>query len=187
VNVRQRAEEAGVRATLYKPLKRNDLLASLALSLGGKSPAVAIAGARANRFDNALGSEHPLKILLAEDNVVNQKVALLLLDRMGYRADVAASGQEVVEAVQRQHYDVILMDVHMPEMDGIEATRRLFAMLPPAEHPYIVAMTAAAMQEDRERCRAAGMQNFISKPVKVEELVSALLQARAWLASHIQV
>jgi PAS domain S-box-containing protein len=187
MNVRQQAEEAGVRASLYKPLKPNDLLAALALSLGGKLPEAAFTAARAHGFDHALGSEHPLNILLAEDNVVNQKVALLLLDRLGYRADVAASGQEVVDAVQRQHYDVILMDVHMPEMDGIEATRRVFSILPPSEYPYIIAMTAAAMQEDRERCREAGMQNFISKPVKVEELVSALLQARAWLASQIQV
>jgi CheY-like chemotaxis protein len=187
INIRQQAEEVGVRASLYKPLKPNDLLAALALSLGGTLPAAAFAGARAHGFDHALGSEHPLNILLAEDNVVNQKVALLLLDRLGYRADVAASGQEVIDAVQRQHYDVILMDVHMPEMDGIEATRRIFAEVPPAEHPYIIAMTAAAMQEDRERCREVGMQNFISKPVKVEELVSALLHARAWLASQIQV
>jgi CheY-like chemotaxis protein len=155
--------------------------------MGGKSPTTSMAETRGSSFDSALGSDHPLDILLAEDNVVNQKVALLLLDRLGYRADVAASGQEVVEAVERQHYDVILMDVHMPEMDGIEATQRVFAMLPESEYPYIIAMTAAAMQEDRERCRQAGMHNFISKPFKVDELVRALLQARAWLASQIQV
>jgi CheY-like chemotaxis protein len=187
LNLRQQAEEAGVRAVLYKPLKPNDLLAALALSLGGQSPDGVIVAARANAFDGDLGREHPLDILLAEDNVVNQKVALLLLDRLGYRADVAASGQEVLDAVQRQHYDVILMDVHMPEMDGIEATRRVFEMLPPVEYPYVVAMTAAAMQEDRERCRQVGMHNFISKPVKVEELVRALLQARTWLSSRITV
>jgi CheY-like chemotaxis protein len=183
VNIRQRAEAAGARAYLYKPLKPNDLLIALSVALGGKSPAAE----RSSSFDRALGSEHPLHILLAEDNVVNQKVALLLLDRLGYRADVAASGQEVLEAVQRQRYDVILMDVHMPEMDGIEATRQIFAMLPPAEHPYIVAMTAAAMQEDQDRCRAVGMQGFISKPVKVEELVSALVQARIWVESQVRV
>ncbi len=187
MNIRQQAEAAGVKTTLYKPLKPNDLLAALALSIGGPSSGTAIPPACANFFDEALGSEHPLNILLAEDNVVNQKVALLLLDRLGYRADVAASGQEVIEAVQRQHYDVILMDVHMPEMDGIEATRRIFAMLPQDEHPYIIAMTAAAMQEDRERCRQVGMQNFIPKPVKVEDLVRALLQARVWVTSRIQV
>ena len=187
VNIRQRAVDVGVRSVLFKPLKPNDLLTALVLSLGGKSPRGALVADRTNAFDRDLGREQPLDILLAEDNAVNQKVALLLLDRLGYRADVAASGEEVIEAVQRQHYDVILMDVHMPEMDGIEATRRVFAMLPLADHPYIVAMTAAAMQEDRERCRQVGMHNFISKPVKVEELVRALLQARAWLASQIRV
>jgi CheY-like chemotaxis protein len=187
INIRQQAAEAGVHAALFKPLKPNDLYAALTLSLGGNSSGGAIVAARANSFDSDLGREHPLKILLAEDNVVNQKVALLLLDRLGYRADVASSGQEAVDAVNRQHYDVSLLDVHMPEMDGIEATRRVFGMLPPAEYPYIVAMTAAAMQEDRERCRQVGMHNFISKPVKVEELVRALLQARAWHSSRVKV
>jgi PAS domain S-box-containing protein len=185
-NIRRNAEEAGVRAAIYKPLKPNDLLAAIVLSMGGKSPGMEMAAVRANFFDNALGREQPLNILLAEDNVVNQKVALLLLDRLGYRADVAASGHEVLEAVRRQHYDVILMDVHMPEMDGIEATQRVFRTLPSVEHPYVIAMTAAAMQEDRERCRLAGMHNFISKPVKVDELVRALLQARTWHASRTQ-
>jgi PAS domain S-box-containing protein len=186
MNIRQRAEETGVRACLYKPLKRNDLLTALMLSLGSQSPATVMAAAHANVFGRAIGDEHPLNILLAEDNVVNQKVALLILERLGYRADVAASGLEVVEAVKRQPYDLILMDVHMPEMDGIEATQRVFELLPPTEYPHIIAMTAAAMQEDRERCLAVGMHNFISKPVKVEELVSALLQARAWLADRVQ-
>jgi CheY-like chemotaxis protein len=187
VNVRVLSEDAGVRSVLYKPLKPTDLQTALVLSLGGNAPTGSIVADRTNAFDRNLGREQPLDVLLAEDNVVNQKVALLLLDRLGYRADVAASGEEVIEAVQRQHYDVILMDVHMPEMDGIEATRRILTMLPPQDHPYIVAMTAAAMQEDRERCRQVGMHDFISKPVKVEELVRALLQARAWLASQIQV
>lgn len=187
LNIRQRAADAGVHTVLYEPLKPNDLLAALVLLIDGKSLGGAMAAARINAFDSDLGHEQPLDILLAEDNVVNQKVALLLLDRLGYRADVAASGQEVIDAVQRQHYDVILMDVHMPEMDGIEATQRIFEILPADAHPYVIAMTAAAMQEDRERCRQVGMQNFISKPVKVEELVRALLQARAWHTSQVKV
>ena len=186
MNIRQRAEEVGACACLYKPLKRNDLLAALMLSLGIQSPATVTAAAHVNVFDRVIGDEHPLNILLAEDNVVNQKVALLILERLGYRADVVASGLEVIEAVQRQPYDLILMDVHMPEMDGIEATRRVFELLPPAKYPHIIAMTAAAMQEDRERCLAVGMHNFVSKPVKVEELVSALLQAQVWLADRVK-
>ena len=187
VNIRQMAADVGVQSVLMKPLKPNDVLAALVLSMGGTASRGALGADRVNAFDQDLGRAQPLKILLAEDNVVNQKVALLLLDRLGYRADVAANGEEAVDAVQRQQYDVILMDVHMPEMDGIEATRRIFAALPPSSHPYIVAMTAAAMQEDRERCRQVGMHNFISKPVKVDELVRALLQARAWISSHVHV
>ncbi len=187
VNIRQLAEEAGARSVLFKPLKLTDLQTALVVALGGSMQTGVIVTDRAETFDRELGRVEPLDILLAEDNVVNQKVALLLLDRLGYRADVAASGEEVIEAVKRQHYDVILMDVHMPEMDGIEATRRLFTILPPQERPYIIAMTAAAMQEDRERCRQVGMHNFISKPVKVDELVRALLQARAWIANQIRV
>ncbi len=184
LNIRKRSVEAGVSACLYKPLKPNDLLNSLASLFGANTPSTTLASRQTNVFDRTLGQEHPLDILLAEDNVVNQKVALLLLDRLGYRADVAASGLEVVEAVKRQPYDLILMDVHMPEMDGIQATLEVFKLLSSTQHPHIIAMTAAAMQEDRDRCREAGMHNFISKPVKVEELVDALLQARAWLSER---
>jgi CheY-like chemotaxis protein len=115
-----------------------------------------------------------LHILLAEDNVVNQKLALRLLSQMGYRADVAANGLEVLQAVKRQPYDVILMDVQMPEMDGLEATRRLCAEPPESGPPCIIAMTANAMQGDREMCLEAGMDDYLSKPIRVEELVAAL-------------
>lgn len=177
--IRARAEEAGATGLLYKPLKMGDLRQALCVQAGGQPPEDT--EPRLPVLDGSLGREHPLSVLLAEDNVVNQKVALLTLERLGYRADVAASGIEVLEALSRQPYGLILMDVHMPEMDGIEATKRILAGWPADEHPYIVAMTAAAMQEDRDRCHAAGMHDFISKPVKVEELVSALLRAEAWL------
>jgi CheY-like chemotaxis protein len=93
---------------------------------------------------------------------------------MGYRADVAANGLEVIQAVERQPYDVILMDVQMPEMDGLEATRKLCAWMDAWQRPRIIAMTANAMQGDRELCLEAGMDDYISKPVRVEELVKAL-------------
>jgi CheY-like chemotaxis protein len=124
------------------------------------------------QFDADMGKRSPLRILLAEDNAVNQKLALRLLDRMGYRADVAANGLETLEALRRQPYDVVLMDVQMPEMDGLEATRRIRQELD--KQPRIIAMTASAMQEDRERCLAVGMDDFVSKPVRVDELVNAL-------------
>ncbi|MEG4588180.1 response regulator [Microcoleus sp. MOSTC5] len=115
-----------------------------------------------------------IRILLAEDNVVNQKVATHLLDRIGYRADIAANGLEVLEALKRQSYDVVLMDVQMPNMDGLEATRRICQEWPANKKPRIIAMTANAMQGDREKCLEAGMDDYITKPVRREELAIAL-------------
>jgi CheY-like chemotaxis protein len=116
----------------------------------------------------------PLRILLAEDNLVNQKLALRLLAKMGYRADVAADGLEAIQALERQPYDVILMDVQMPEMDGLEATRRICERWPVGVRPRIIAMTANAMQGDREICLAAGMDDYVSKPIRVNELIQVL-------------
>ena len=121
-----------------------------------------------------MAARHPLRILLAEDNVVNQKLALRLLQQMGYRADLASNGIEAIECVERQTYDVVLMDVQMPEMDGLEASRRITAQVAAGERPRIVAMTANAMQGDREMCLAAGMDDYITKPIRVDQLVEAL-------------
>jgi signal transduction histidine kinase/ActR/RegA family two-component response regulator len=133
-------------------------------------------------IDPQMASRHPLCILLAEDNLVNQKLALRLLSQMGYVADVVSNGQLAIDAVERQRYDVVLMDVQMPEMDGLEASRRITAEHPPSQRPRIVAMTANAMQGDREECLAAGMDDYVTKPIRVEALVEALLQVRPWSA-----
>jgi CheY-like chemotaxis protein len=124
-------------------------------------------------LDPEMAARHPLRILLAEDNIVNQKLALRLLEQMGYRADLASNGIEAVEAVERQSYDVILMDVQMPEMDGLEATRQIVAKWPDT-HPRVIGLTANAMQGDREMCIAAGMNDYITKPIRVNDLVVAL-------------
>jgi CheY-like chemotaxis protein/HPt (histidine-containing phosphotransfer) domain-containing protein len=129
------------------------------------------------KYDAEMAVRHPLRILLAEDNMVNQKVALRMLERMGYRADVAANGFEVIEALERQQYDVVLMDVQMPEMDGLEATRHIRRDRPAHDQPYIIALTAHALSGDRERLLAQGMDDYISKPVRAEQLVRALEMA----------
>ncbi|MEJ1973949.1 MAG: response regulator [Lacunisphaera sp.] len=119
------------------------------------------------------------RVLLAEDNSINQMVALHQLARLGYRADVAGNGLEAVEAVRRQDYDIILMDVQMPEMDGIEATRKIKAAATAGRPaPWIIALTAGAMEGDREKCLEAGMDDFLTKPMQTNDLVAALARAR---------
>ena len=132
---------------------------------------------RTGRVDHDLGRRLPLRILVADDNVINQKVAQLLLENMGYRADLAANGLEVLAALDRQRYDVVLMDVQMPELDGLEATRRIREELAPERWPKIIAVTAGAMREDQEKCLAAGMDDYISKPVQADELQAALMRS----------
>ena len=117
----------------------------------------------------------PLRILVAEDNTVNQKVVQQLLAHLGYRADIVASGVEVLDALERQNYDVILMDVQMPDMDGLEATRRLKSRFTAATAPRIIAMTASAMLGDREKCLAAGMDAYVSKPVELDQVRAVLI------------
>ena len=159
-------------AYLAKPVRQSQLFDSMVGLLVGAAPKET-APAKA-RIDPTMAARHPLRILLAEDNVVNQKLALRILQQMGYRADLASNGLEAVESVERQTYDVVLMDVQMPEMDGLEASRRITAKWSPEERPRIVAMTANAMQGDREMCLAAGMDDYLTKPIRVERLVEAL-------------
>lgn len=133
---------------------------------------------QAVQIDAHLSQKLPLRILLAEDNLVNQKVALHLLKRLGYNADVAQNGQEVLVALRRQSYDVVFMDVQMPEMDGLEASRQICQEWDLSMRPQIIAMTANAMEGDREKCLAAGMNDYISKPIRLESIVQALCQCR---------
>ena len=125
-------------------------------------------------FDEGLAKKLPLNILLAEDNNFNQLVATKILNRLGYKLDIANNGLKVLEAMQNKSYDVILMDVQMPEMDGIETTKHIIKNADLAQRPYIVALTANAMDRDRQICLEAGMDDFISKPINVDLLVKAL-------------
>jgi PAS domain S-box-containing protein len=128
-----------------------------------------------NSFDHGLAKRYPLRILLAEDNDINQKLALRVLKNFGYLADVAANGYEVLAAVRRQPYDLILMDVQMPDMDGLEATRQLVQLLPDADkRPHITAMSANAMREDVDAAVEAGMDDYVTKPISIGALREAL-------------
>jgi CheY-like chemotaxis protein len=126
----------------------------------------------------------PLRILLAEDNRLNQKVALRQLERLGYRADVASNGLEVVEALRRHWYDVVLMDVQMPEMDGIQAMQHIRTKLPAAHQPQVIAMTAHALEGDREWLLQSGMDGYISKPVRMQDLIAALQKVARRRGKH---
>ncbi len=158
---------------IQKPIRPSVLFAVISecLSDVSKGPAGDMRSTSSFKLADVL----PLTILVAEDNAVNQKVAIQYLARMGYTADVAANGAEVLDAVQRQHYDIVLMDVQMPEMDGLEATRRVCQLFPDVQRrPYIIAMTASAMQGDREQCLGAGMDDYLTKPVNLNALHHAV-------------
>jgi CheY-like chemotaxis protein/HPt (histidine-containing phosphotransfer) domain-containing protein len=161
-------------AFLTKPVKSSRLYNALVEVFGGATIPRDHTDAQRPEFDAGLARRIPLRILLADDNATNQKIAILLLRKMGYSADVASNGVEAVEAVRRQFYDVVLMDVQMPEMDGLEATAVIRDQLPPERQPRIIAMTANAMEGDRELCLAARMDDYVAKPIRVDELQNAL-------------
>ena len=165
-------------AYLMKPMRQSQLFDALMTLLLHNVPDRPVLPAKPS-MDPGMAARHPLRILLAEDNVVNQKLALRLLQQLGYRADLAANGVEAIESVERQTYDVVLMDVQMPEMDGLEASRQITTRWQQAARPRIVAMTANAMQGDREMCLAAGMDDYVTKPIRVDQLVEALNQVTA--------
>jgi signal transduction histidine kinase/DNA-binding response OmpR family regulator/HPt (histidine-containing phosphotransfer) domain-containing protein len=160
-------------AFLNKPIKAAQLYKVLSEVLGEQQMLIAQPLAQDDLLP-AVDRSGSLRILLAEDHLVNQKIALLILQRLGYRADVAGNGLEVLAALQRQPYDVVLLDVQMPEMDGLEAAKRICQQWERQRRPYLIAMTANAMQGDREICLAAGMDDYISKPVRMEELAQVL-------------
>ncbi len=174
VGQRERSSsQTEIAAFLTRPVKPSQLYDTLVAILAGRPPQERAVPPRPS-IDADMAQRHPLRILLAEDNVVNQKVALRMLTRLGYRADVAANGMEVLDAVARQPYDVILLDIQMPEMDGVEAACLIRKRLPQILQPTIIAMTANALQSDREHYLNVGMDDYISKPVMMDELIAAL-------------
>jgi CheY-like chemotaxis protein len=172
-------DEKVFTAILTKPIKPSLLFDTLTKTFSSHAPFPSNPLVAASGSASAPLEVRTERVLLAEDNPVNQKVALHMLARLGYRADTAANGIEVLEAVSRVEYDLILMDVQMPEMDGMEATRQLRSQQNPQRvRPRIVALTADALQGDRERCLEAGMDEYLSKPIKAADLASAMMRAR---------
>ena len=173
-------ENVGFTTMLTKPIKQSQLYNVLAevFTALPREPQVS---QPASPYDATLSHRMPLRILIAEDLVINQKLLLILLEKFGYRADVAANGLEAVTATERQLYDVILMDVQMPEMDGLEASREIIKRMSAERRPRIVALTANAMREDQETCLAAGMDDYLSKPVNPRALQAALVRTAEWL------
>jgi len=172
------AQETGIAAYLTKPVRQMQLFNCLTKIMGtsqeAKSPVLPLISDQSEIISSK-------RLLLAEDNIVNQKVALRQLHKLGYRADAVANGREAVEALRRIPYDLVLMDCQMPEMDGYEATAEIRRHEGARKHTWIVAMTAHALDGDRDKCLAAGMDDYISKPVKIEDL-SAVLSSL--LAEH---
>lgn len=169
----ERPAQTGISVFIHKPIRPAQLLDAVCRALNiqlqreKKAPT-------APGLDASFAQRIPLRILLADDNPINQKVGLSVLQKLGYRAEVAQNGIEVLQALERKAYDVVFLDVQMPEMDGLEATRRICSRFPPEKRPCIIAMTGNALMGDREKCLEAGMDDYITKPVRIAELQAAL-------------
>ena len=174
----QQCREFGVSAYIRKPIKQSELFDSLvaALAIDGTGDSAAADAEDSQRNEVVIP---PLRCLLAEDSVVNQKLALALLKKWGHSGTVANNGKEAVELVARESFDVVLMDVQMPEMDGLEATRQIRqSEVGTDRHLPIIAMTAGVMRGQAERCRAAGMDDFLDKPLDLAHVQTVLTR---WL------
>jgi signal transduction histidine kinase/DNA-binding response OmpR family regulator len=169
---REQLAAGGYREVLPKPVHRRDLLEAIDRLAGGAPTATPFEAASSPRVTTPLAREGAARALIVEDNAVNQRVARVVLERMGFRVELASNGFEALEAIERTDYDFVLMDCQMPEMDGYEATRRIRQGR--QRTLRIVAMTANAMEGDRDRCLGAGMDDYVSKPMRVEELRGAL-------------
>jgi signal transduction histidine kinase/HPt (histidine-containing phosphotransfer) domain-containing protein len=168
-----RPASVGIAGIVHKPIRPAQLLDAVCRALGVKSQQEKKAPS-APALDGALAKRIPLRLLLADDNPINQKVGQSILQKFGYRADIANNGIEVLGALEQRAYDIILLDVQMPEMDGLEAARQICKRWPREKRPCIIAMTGNALMGDREKCLEAGMDDYITKPVRIGELQQAL-------------
>jgi len=163
---------------MTKPVKQNMLYNTLVSIFKGKKEKYLKNESEKNNIDPNMAKWLPLKILVAEDNIINQKLIIRILKKMGYEADIVNNGIEAILALERKKYNVVLMDVQMPEMDGLEATRIICKKIPAEKRPHIIAMTANAMQGDKEKCIKAGMHDYISKPININELTQVLFKCK---------
>lgn len=164
-----RAAACGISVSVYKPIRPKQLLDALNQTFDRRRVSIR-KGPTAAMFDSSLASRLPMKILIADDSRVNQKVGITFLEKLGYRPEVASNGLEVIQALERQPYDVVFLDVQMPEMDGYGAARHIRQHWSEEERPFIIAVTGNAMQGDQEKCLAAGMDDYISKPMRIDDL-----------------
>jgi CheY-like chemotaxis protein/HPt (histidine-containing phosphotransfer) domain-containing protein len=174
--------DADVLPMVTKPVKLGALSEVLSTALRYSRPGLPLPPSP-KAVVPRLADRTPLRVLLVEDNVVNQRVAMRILEKLGFRPDLASNGVEAVQAVVRQPYDVVLMDVQMPEMDGLAATRAIRAKLPAERQPRIIAMTAGAFREERERCLDSGMDDYLAKPIQPQDLLVALERNAAALVA----
>jgi PAS domain S-box-containing protein len=182
----ERLQELGFSAYLLKPIKRSRLQSCLKQLFSNQAASDLEERAMPpTRSPKTIEKASNLKILLAEDSLTNQKVAVNQLKNLGYKADIAANGKEVLTAIARIDYDLILMDCQMPELDGYEATRQIRQLDPPRSNIAIVAMTANAMKEDRDRCLEVGMNDYLSKPIRKEELAAKLAEWEATILGDV--
>jgi signal transduction histidine kinase/HPt (histidine-containing phosphotransfer) domain-containing protein len=172
----ERIAKSGLSVFIYKPIRQTQLFDALCRAITGhvrqekKTPP-------ASTFDTTMAVRHPLKILVADDNPVNQKVGTSLLQKLGYHPDLAANGLEVLKALEKQAYDMLFLDVQMPEMDGYEAARQIRQRWKDPQRPIVIAMTGGALTGDREKCLAAGMDDYLAKPLRIHEFQEVL---RRW-------
>ncbi|MBK9263450.1 MAG: response regulator [Polyangiaceae bacterium] len=176
----------GAMSVVTKPVKPAQLYNAIHEALSVASPRPS-SSKPSGRIVAPIAARLPLRILLAEDDAISQQVASMMLERLGYRCEVAANGMEALAALWRSHHDVVLMDVQMPDMDGFEATRIIWRDWEPNDRPFIIALTGSAMPGERERCLEAGMDYYLVKPVRLDELRTALEAGASWISSRRDV
>jgi signal transduction histidine kinase/HPt (histidine-containing phosphotransfer) domain-containing protein len=165
--------QVGVSLYIFKPIRPSQFYDAITRAFEGRTKEERKAPV-SSEFDSEMGARMPLKILLADDNLINQKVGAKMLEKLGYNPDIAANGVEVLKMLEQKPYQIIFLDVQMPEMDGYEASRRIHQRWQGSKRPRIIAMTGNALEGDRERCLAAGMDDYVAKPVRVTELQAVL-------------